>query len=92
VKVHSFYTEALPDWMILGDLDRLEAALPKVVEVAGAWGWLAVGCLSQALLWKGDFDAALDRAKADTLRNDALKIYRAIGMPWFVARAENSQF
>jgi tetratricopeptide (TPR) repeat protein len=63
IKVHRLYSEVLRDWLIGGDLDRLDAGLQAVEEVAGAWGWLARSCQSQALLWRGDLESATERAR-----------------------------
>jgi tRNA A-37 threonylcarbamoyl transferase component Bud32/tetratricopeptide (TPR) repeat protein len=63
IKVHRLYSEALRNWMTAGDLDNLDVGLQLVKDVAGAWGWLAESCQSQALLWRGHLDAARDRAR-----------------------------
>jgi hypothetical protein len=63
IKVHRLYSETLRDWLTLGDLDNLDVGLRDVKDVAGAWGWLAESCQSQAFLWRGDLESARDRAR-----------------------------
>jgi tetratricopeptide (TPR) repeat protein len=62
IKVHRLYSEALRNWLTVGDLDALDADLRFVKDVAGAWGWLAESLQSQALLWHGQLEPARDRA------------------------------
>jgi tetratricopeptide (TPR) repeat protein len=69
IKVHRLYSEALRDWLIGGNLDLLDEGLQSVEEVAGAWRWLAKSCQSQALLWRGDLEAATERAR-DSLAHE----------------------
>ncbi|MGQ0734506.1 MAG: ATP-binding protein, partial [Acidobacteriota bacterium] len=63
IQVHRYFSETLRDWLMEGDLDRLDVGLRKAQGVAGAWGWLAEACQSQALLWRGQLEAARDLAE-----------------------------
>lgn len=63
IKVLRWYSETQRDWLIGGDLDHLDAGLRHVVEVAGAWRWLAEGSQAQALLWRGRLEAAREQAQ-----------------------------
>jgi tetratricopeptide (TPR) repeat protein len=69
IKVHRLYSEALRNWLTVGDLDNLDVGLQLVKDVAGAWGWLAESCQSQALLWRGHLEPASDRAR-DSLAHE----------------------
>lgn len=64
IKVLRWYAEAQRDWLVAGDLDRLDAGLAKAEEVAGAWRWLAEGSQAQAGLWRGRLPAATAQAQA----------------------------
>ncbi len=63
IRSHQLFSETERDWLLTGDLDRLESALRNVEAVAGAWIWIAEACQSQALLWRGRLEAAADRAR-----------------------------
>ena len=63
LKVLHCYAEALRDWLIAGDLDRLDRGLAATVDVAGAWRWMAEGSQAQARLWRGHLDAATAQAQ-----------------------------
>jgi len=63
IKVLRWYSEAQRDWMLGADLDHLDVWLGRVAEVAGAWRWLAEGSQAQALLWRGNLEAAHEQAK-----------------------------
>jgi tetratricopeptide (TPR) repeat protein len=63
IKVLRWYSEAQRDWMLDADLDRLDVWLGRVAEVAGAWRWLAEGSQAQALLWRGNLEAAHEQAR-----------------------------
>ena len=69
IKVHRLYSEALRNWLTVGDLDNLDVGLQLVKDVAGAWGWLVESCQSQALLWRGQPESARDRAR-DSLAHE----------------------
>ncbi len=79
IQVLRWYSEAQRDWLLHGDLDRLDAGLARAVEVAGAWRWLAEGNQAQALLWRGQLEAASEQARVSFAHEPKVGTLTGIG-------------